>query len=330
MLINLNDIRRQIGRLRSWWWLAPVGWFRVSDRTLAAQRQSGQGFPAHPKGVVIIRTQGRRPALLAEAVASVAAQSVPVTAFVVVHGDNAALGRVEGAISGIHKDTRILHAADLGRLRGYPLNLALEQIYDAGEEFDFLFFLDDDDIVYPAFCRTMSAAMRQRNVDVVYAASNRRIPSETATPGYAPLPPICLLVENFIPINSYAIRLDAIRSARPLFDESFEVLEDWNFLHRLLAMRIKFWPLGDTLSEFRITGDGNTPDKRDQAVWDRAWDGVHHFLDQIRPDLDRTSLLSAFQDFDFAARSPLTPSEVTLLRKTAEFIGQYFSTSPKA
>jgi hypothetical protein len=267
---------------------------------------------------------------LIEALTSVAAQSMAVTAFVVVHGDDAALGRVEGAISDILEDTRILHATDPGRRRGYPLNLALEQIYDAGEEFDFLFFLDDDDIVYPAFCRAMSAAMRQRNVDVVYAASNRRIPSEPATPGYAPLPPICLLIENFMPINSYAIRLDAIRSARPFFDESLEVLEDWNFLHRLLALRLKFWPLGDTLSEFRITGDGNTPDKQDQTVWDRAWDGVHHYLDRIRCDLDRAYLLSTFQNFDFAARSPLTPSEDLLLRKTAEFIEQHFPAGPAA
>lgn len=310
-LIKLNGIGQLVNRIQPWrTWVLKLG------------------FPAHPKGAAIIRTQGRRSTLLSDALASVAAQSVAVTAFVVVHGDATALGRVKDAISGIHEDTRIVHAADLGRRRGYPLNLALERIYDTGEEFDFLFFLDDDDIVYPEFCRTMSAAMRRPNVDVVYAASNRRVPAETATPGYAPLPPICLLIENFIPINSYAIRLDAIRSARPFFDESLEVLEDWNFLHRLLAMRLKFWPLGETLSEFRITGDGNTPDKRDQAVWDKAWDGVHDFLDQIGRDLDRAYLLSAFQNFDFVARRPLTPSEVILLRKTAEFIEQHFPTGP--
>jgi GT2 family glycosyltransferase len=296
--------------------------------TTSAQRPSEWRFPDHPRGAVIIRTQGRRPALLAAALASVAAQAVAVTAFVVVHGDDAALASIEDILSGIHEDTRILHAADLERRRGYPLNLALERIYDAGEEFDFLFFLDDDDIVYPGFCRTMSDAMRRRNVDVVYAASNRRVSAETATPGYAPLPPICLLIENFMPINSYAIRLGAIRSARLFFDESLEVLEDWNFLHRLLAMRLRFLPLGDTLSEFRITGDGNTPDKQDQAVWDRAWDGVHDFLDQIRRQMDRSYILSAFKDFDFASRGPLTPSEVKLLQKTAEFIEEGFPAEP--
>ncbi len=329
MLIDLRGIRQWVDRIWSWRRLAPLaGWFRVSDPATAAQCQPGQGFPDHPRGAVVIRTQGRRTALLAEALASVAGQSVAVTAFVVVHGDGVALGRVEDVISGLHEGIRILHASDKARLRGYPMNLALEQIYDAREEFDFLFFLDDDDIVYPTFCKTMSDVLRQQDVDLVYAASNRKVPSETATPGYAPLPPICLLIENFMPINSYIIRLGAVRGARLRFDESLEVLEDWNFLHRLLAMQLRFMPVGDTLSEFRITGDGNTPDKQHQALWDKAWDSVHDFLDQIYYQMDRSYILSSFKDFDFASRGPLTTSEIKLLQQTAKFIEERFSIGP--
>ena len=303
-------------------------WRSVADgmagRLGLIQRQPVPVFPDAPRGAVIIRTQGRRSDLLTEALASVAAQSVAVTAFVVVHGDHAALGKVKDAISNIQQDLRIVHAPDIGRHRGYPLNLGLEQVYAAGEAFDFLFFLDDDDIVYPAFCQTMTDAMRRHNADVVYAASCRKVPAEAAAPGYAPLPPMCLLIENFIPINSYAIRLSAIRPARLFFDESLEVLEDWNFLHRFLVMRLKFHPLADVLSEFRLTGDGNTPDKQDQAMWDRGWEGVHAYLDQICRQMDRSYVLQSLSDFDFAARGPLTPSERQLLQKTTQWIEERF------
>ncbi len=281
-------------------------------------------FPERPRGAVISRTQGRRPGLLAEALASVAAQTVPVTAFVVVHGEPQALESVRNAIHGIHPDVEILHAADTHRNRGYPLNLALERIYEAGNRFDFLFFLDDDDIVYPGFCATVTEVFRHLKADVVYAASNRKLPAGEVVPGYAPLPIACLLFENFIPINSYAIRLAAIRPARPHFDESLEVLEDWNFLHRLLALRLKFVPAAGTLSEFRLTGDGNTPDKHDQPMWDRAWDGVQRYLDPLYRDIDRDYMIAAFRNFDFDSRAPLTPPELRMVEKTRELLARRF------
>jgi len=317
-------IKQLVDLIQAWRLILPLNFFRIPDPKKMVLRRSVPDFPDPARGAVIIRTQGRRSDLLAEALASVAAQSVAVTAFVVVHGDHAALAKVKDAISGIQQDLRIVHAPDTGRRRGYPLNLALEQIYAEGAAFDVLFFLDDDDIVYPSFCQTLIDAMRQQNVDVVYAASHRRVPGEAVVPGYAPLPPMCLLIENFIPINAYVIRLSAIQSARLFFDESLEVLEDWNFLHRLLALQLNFFPVGDALSEFRITGDGNTPDKQDQAMWDRAWESVDAYLDQICHQMERSYVLQSFSNFDFAARGPLTPSESQLLQKTAEWIEMRF------
>lgn len=281
-------------------------------------------FPAKPRGAVIIRTQGKRPGLLLEALSSVAMQTLPVTAFIVVHGDAGRRDGVQAAIRGIHDDVQLLHAPETGRCRGYPLNLALERIYAAGTGLDFLFFLDDDDIVYPEFSAAVAEVFRQPGADVVYAASQSRVPGKPAVPAYAPLPVACLLFENFIPINAYAVRIAAIRRARPLFDESLEVLEDWNFLHRLLAMPLNFVPVVRPLSEFRHTGDGNTPDKRDQAMWDRAWEGVHHYLDEFWRDADRDALLQAWRNFDFSARGPLTPAEARIVSATARLLERKF------
>jgi hypothetical protein len=41
-----------------------------------------------------------------------------------------------------------------------------------------------------------------------------------------------------------------------------EYLEDWNFLIMLLGAGMRFSPLFETLSEFRIFSDGNTAQKR--------------------------------------------------------------------
>lgn len=285
------------------------------------------GFPDEARGAVILRTQGRRLPLLAEALASVAAQASPVTAFVVVHGGAEALHAVREAILGIHNDVRLLQAPDTGRLRGYPLNVALDAIYRSPDpdRYAYLFFLDDDDRIYPRFCSAMTVAFQRYPwADVVYAGSNRRAPGHEPEPGYAPLPIPCLLHENFLPINAYAVRLAAVREQRPFFDETLEVLEDWNFLHRLMALRLRFSPVYETLSEFLLTGDGNTPDKLDQAMWDRGWEAVHRYLDQFWRTADREHLLTAWREFDFAARPPLTPDEKRKLEATAQLLNERF------
>ncbi len=310
-------------------WRSFTGWtalWRATRDGLAVRWGTPDGIrPSLSRGAVILRTQGHRPALLAEALASVACQTLPMTAFVVVHGDRDAYTRVETVIRDIPQEVRLLQAPDTRRHRGYPLNLALDRIYDTDEEFDFLCFLDDDDLLLPGFCARLTAVMRQHQADVVYAASQRQLPDAPPSPGYSPLPPVCLLVENFMPINSYIIRFEAIRAHRLYFDESLEVLEDWNFLHRLLALRLKFQPLGETLSAFRITGDGNTPDKRDQALWDRAWEGIQGFLNQADSQFDQPDLISSLRHFDFSARDSLTPSETQLLKKTEVMIAPRFA-----
>lgn len=313
-------------------WRSYTGWAvlrRAVRDGLAVRWGTPDGIPPSlSRGAVILRTQGHRLTLLTEALASVACQALPLTAFVVVHGDRDAYSRVETALQDIPQEVRLLQAPDTRRHRGYPLNLALDKIYDSDEAFDFLCFLDDDDLFYPGFCARLAAVMRQHQADVVYASSQRQLPDAPPLPGYVPLPPVCLLVENFMPINSYIIRLEAIRAHRLYFDESLEVLEDWNFLHRLLALRLKFQPLGETLSAFRIIGDGNTADKRDLALWDKAWDGVQGFLNQADGQFDRPYLISSLRQFDFSARDPLTPSEKQLLQKTEVMIAHRFALSP--
>jgi hypothetical protein len=191
----------------------------------------------------------------------------------------------------------VLHAPDPSPRRGYPINVALRHLYRSADAPGFLFFLDDDDVVYPMFSRKMHEALVVSGADVVYAASNKRIPWEPARPAFTPLPPPCLLLGNFIPINSYAVRFSALKSAHLLFSEDLEYVEDWDFLVRALGRGLDFFPLEDTLSEFRVIGDGNSPTKTRPGLWATCEKRVRREVDRVLGSLGRKHLLQQFLAF---------------------------------
>ncbi len=91
---------------------------------------------------VIVRTQGRRPRSLREALDSIAAQTHDhVDTVVVVHGDTAATSDVREQI-GARAGVTVVNTTDTGR--GAPLNVGLRAA--AG---DYVCFLDDDDLAEP-------------------------------------------------------------------------------------------------------------------------------------------------------------------------------------
>ena len=284
----------------------------------------------HFRGVVIIRTQGRRPKLLLQAIQSVRDQSIPLSMIIVVHSERQAFISVTEAVAGkAAADIKVLHAPELSRNRGYPLNVGLAHAYKSGSHHEFVAFLDDDDVLYPQFGSAMATAFADQAVDMVYAASNKRGVGAEAEPAYQILPVACLLCENFIPINAYAVRLDSLRTKNVRFDEALEVLEDWNFLHRLMAHGFRFAAVSEYLSEFLLTGDGNTPDKQDQAMWNRAWEGVHRFLEDFWTHADAARLVASFYDFDFRNRPSLSQDERRRLRETEKLLLEHFPAEVK-
>ena len=246
--------------------------------------------------VAIIRTQGNRNELLEEALHSLSVQHLRVKALVVVHGDQEALQRVRTVTDRQVGAVEVLHAPRDGRLRGHPINLALSHLYDSAEP-GFVFFLDDDDIVYPLFSRKMHEALTISGADLVHAASNKRVAFQRAQPGLAPLPAPCILLENFIPINSYAMRFSALKARRLLFSEVLEYLEDWDFLVRAYCGGLRFFPVGDTLSEFRVIGDGNRRTKKRPELWSECEREVRKTIEARASSLSRADLLQQFVSF---------------------------------
>lgn len=269
--------------------------------------------PLPRRAAAIVRTQGTRPDFLLEALESLRLQTFPVRAIVVVHGDETAANRVRATVARSGGEVEVLHAPDTGRRRGHPVNVGLRHLYRTGTDLAFVFFLDDDDIVYPLFAERMREALIETGADLVHAASNRRVPGKAAERGYVPLPAPCLLVDNFIPINAYAVRFSTAREQELTFDESLEVLEDWSFLVRALGEGLRFSPVDETLSEFRIIGDGNRPRKKRPAIWASCRDQIRREVDHAYQSLGRAALLEQFLMFPSEALEVLPASNRRLV-----------------
>lgn len=284
-----------------------------------AENFSGQETRPVPRpsaltsGLCIIRTQGKRLDLLGEAVSSVLEQTVAITPCVVVHGAFDAERRVTEWLASRHLEAAVIGAPDLERRRGYPLNVGLDFLRARRGDFDFVFFLDDDDIVYPLYGERLTALLNSTGGDIGVCLANSRVPWEVARPGHQPLPVSSLVAGNFIPIHCYVMRTELLVSNAISFDERVDYLEDWDFLVSLLATNARFAFLPEVLCEYRIIGDGNQQNKRDQVHFEECQRMV---LERGRATADHLGLRRFIVDlaeFDFHERPPLSQAEIDRL-----------------
>src|SRR6185503_14591195 len=120
-------------------------------------------------------------------------------------------------------------------------------------------YLDDDDIAYPLHLELLLDRARTSSYPVVYADANislwqmdgdRATPLARRTLTPFEYDPKELLVRNRIPIQS--MMHDATAAAElGGFDESLDLLEDWDFLIRL-SKRNPFLRVPRVTSEFRF------------------------------------------------------------------------------
>ena len=226
------------------------------ERDAAAKSRRCSPQPRQLRGAAIVRTRNQRPELLLEAVESVRIQS-RLTPVVIVHGSEDDLQAVEDQLSGRGSAVVLFASEELkpSRRLGYPANVALDYIAERSDRFDYLCFLDDD-IFYPCFASRMSDALAWSGADIVYGMSNKRVPWRTIDAGHMPLPSSCLVAENFIPCNSYVLSTEFVRRCDARLDEHLHYFDDWNFLLTLWGAGARFQFIAETVSEYRIFGDG--------------------------------------------------------------------------
>ena len=221
--------------------------------------------------VVIVRTQGIRQPLLKEALESISGQSKPCLAVVVVHAGDEKLESVESVCREIPSLSWVLiHAGRIDKKRGYPLNVGLQYVLAFLNNAEAIAFLDDDDVLYSNFSDRVHHALSETVADVICVDSNHRIPGAVSF--------LNLFVQNFIPINSYIVRLTSLTQTPVFFDETLDVVEDWHFLLQLLQNNFRFEAVMDILSEFQITSDGNKQMKDDPEKWKNAYGYIHAFI----------------------------------------------------
>ncbi|RAI18273.1 hypothetical protein CH337_14640 [Rhodoblastus acidophilus] len=256
-------------------------------------------------GATIVRSQGSRPDLFAETLASIEQQQFPVTPIVVAHGDGATYAKVRDLCARLGSKAVVLHAGEPGRLRGYPCNVGLDYIRAHADRFDFVSFLDDDDIYYPNFARRLADALQFARADLVYSQANRREPWREHEMGPELFPAACLVASNFITNSCFALRTEALLRSDVRFAENMEYLEDWDFLIALLRKGLRFAPLFETLSEFRIFSDGNTEQKKFPDLFETCHQICCDNGRKAAKDLGLPSFYESLLAFNFDRRPPL-------------------------
>jgi LmbE family N-acetylglucosaminyl deacetylase len=192
---------------------------------------------------VVVRTKDR-PALLAEAIASIRATGYPAEIIVVNDG---------GARPDVEDVTLVQHDASRGRAEA--ANAGVRAAKNA-----FVAFLDDDDLYYPEHLATLSNAARGSSAAAWYSDAvsafidgNNR---ETLRIYARDFDRELLLVDNYLPLPTLLFRRADFLDAGG-FDPAFDLFEDWDFLIRL-AQRGDFIRVPRITCEIRhIKGSGS-------------------------------------------------------------------------
>jgi len=206
-----------------------------------------------PRISVLVRTKDR-PALLAEALASLAAGAYRRAEVVLVNDG--------GAPPSPPADYPLpLVRVDLPENRGRAAAAGAGVERASG---DFVAFLDDDDLAAPEHLATLAGLVAGSGVRVAYTDAAVGIYElDPGSPGEAGgwrcaerrLPysrdfdPDLLLLDNYIPFNTLLIERGLFAEVGP-FDPELPFFEDWDFLIRLAA-RVAFHHLPRVTCEYR-------------------------------------------------------------------------------
>jgi hypothetical protein len=280
--------------------LAPPG-FLAAAQTAAAPLRAGY---------CIIRTLGNRLELLSEAVGSVLRQSIPITPIVAVHGGAETQALVRESLALHNLPAKTVGAPNTARKRGYPMNVALDQLRFSAACDEFFLFLDDDDILYPFFSNRLVRVLELSGADIAVAVANQRVPWQATEIGHQLLPVSALAAGNFIPIHCYAVRADFLRSSGARFREDMDYLEDWDFLVGILGTGGRFHLIDDVLCEYRVIGDGNTLVKREPEHYGDCVDRVMAHSRLVARRLGIGRFCRDLATFDFNMRSDVTSGTI--------------------
>lgn len=265
--------------------------------------------PAPPVGddtcflSVVTRTQGRRIALLAETLDSLAQQSDrDFEVLVVRHATDAAQARrVEGVIgalpSWLQERVRVLDVARPGR--SAPLNEGFEAARGR-----YASILDDDDLAQPEWVATFHALEGAHPGQVLRSVAVRQpVRADVGPDGPVAVPVapadrlwpdtfhfVDHLLVNHTPPVALAYPLTVFRDLGERFDETLDTTEDWDFLMRTASLvGVASSPVETCTYRWWVEAEGSRAEHT-EAEWTSNEDVVRAKLDALGMRLPPGSL----------------------------------------
>lgn len=221
---------------------------------------------ASPLVTVIVRTRDR-PALLGEALASLRAQTLrDFETVVVADGGARPADETLGSSPGVAGLELIHRPPPHGRARA--LNAGLEAARGR-----FIAYLDDDDLYRPEHLETLATFLAGSDSYRVAYTDVEQVEQRLGADGRyhegrrlvvygQPFEPHRLLSSNYISLIGLMHAATDLR-----YDESFDILEDWDFMIRL-AERGRFHRIGKITATYRLRDD------QSNATTVTPWHGV--------------------------------------------------------
>ncbi len=228
--------------------------FKEKISALAENGNNATQKVSAPAISVLVRTFNRRH-LLGECLESLTKQEFKNFEVVLVNDGGEDVSDIVSQFSDKLSITQVIHGKNLGRSAAW--NSAVNAARGK-----YLSFLDDDDIYYPSHLKDLREAIRRENVKVAYSNcySVREVPGNNGISNQLKekyktedFTPDLFLMKNYIPIITLMAEKESVEDAG-LFDENFEVHEDWDMLVRL-AMENDFYHLHKETSEYRVRAD---------------------------------------------------------------------------
>jgi LmbE family N-acetylglucosaminyl deacetylase/glycosyltransferase involved in cell wall biosynthesis len=234
-----------------------LSWSEAATRSLEEYRRAigpaviGDGSRGPAPIAVVVRTRNR-PALLAEALASLQAQTARPTRVVIVNDGGASVCSVADRF----RDAFEISLEELPEREGRS-SAANRGVEGASE--DRIAFLDDDDRCFPDHFERLLAAHRSGPQPVVYSDAVTvlyRWEADTWKPGPRTLQysldfdPDYLLLANYIPLHTLLMPRALYRKLGG-FDPSLDFSEDWDFLIRA-SFETSFRHLRAVTCEYRV------------------------------------------------------------------------------
>lgn len=280
---------------------------------------------------IIVRYHTDRIDQLADALYSVAGQSYQhIKVILVGHtADKALYDKINKLVERFNALLTIEHTtADPRKKRGHPLNVGLER-----SDGTYVSFLDYDDRYYPHFGELLIKAL-QRDTSNFSLAQPIKVNQISVNNHYKTISkektaqqtfnPVLLTTDNYLPINSFVFDRTVFPEIR--FDESIDVLEDWDFLLQMLfSENLKVTCLRIPISEYYIRDDNtNSPVYQSDDSGKLPPESLHarkhipsKYLNKTFPVLYQKSF-EIYPDYNDILHYPLEESDIGKLETEKE------------